>query len=139
MQQVAGLHSKGGAYRRIVFRGVDRGSVLPVRYDLLWRRGESPSRPTAFTLSVNGGSDADQAHRFLDSLGLSMFLEVVEGSPEDLDYRETIRVIEDYKQRDVEAATVTLALCKKIRERYPNWTYLVDGDGGDENLKAYPI
>src|SRR5690625_7871683 len=68
-----------------------------------------------------------------------MFLEVVEGSPADLDCRETIRVIEDYKQRDVEAATVTLALCKKIRERYPNWTYLVDGDGGDENLKAYPI
>lgn len=119
--------------------GIDSGSVFLVLYDLLLRRGESPARLKAFTLSVNGGSDADQAHRFLDSLGLSMFLEVVEGSPEDLDYRETIRVIEDYKQRDVEAATVTLALCKKIRERYPNWTYLVDGDGGDENLKAYPI
>lgn len=34
---------------------------------------------------------------------------------------------------------MTLALCRGIRERYPGWTYLVDGDGGDENLKDYPI
>ena len=26
-----------------------------------------------------------------------------------------------------------------IRERYPEWRLLVDGDGGDENLKDYPI
>ena len=26
-----------------------------------------------------------------------------------------------------------------IRERYPEWRCLVDGDGGDENLKDYPI
>jgi asparagine synthase (glutamine-hydrolysing) len=56
-----------------------------------------------------------------------------------LDYKETIRVIEDYKQLDVEAATMALALCRGIRERYPDWQYLVDGDGGDENLKDYPI
>ena len=31
------------------------------------------------------------------------------------------------------------ALLKKIRALYPNWLYLVDGDGGDENLKDYPI
>src|SRR5262249_488037 len=23
--------------------------------------------------------------------------------------------------------------------RYPEWRYLIDGDGGDENLKDYPI
>ena len=34
---------------------------------------------------------------------------------------------------------MALALCKGIRERYPEWRYLVDGDGGDENLKDYPI
>lgn len=34
---------------------------------------------------------------------------------------------------------MTLALCRGIRERYPDWTHLVDGDGGDENLKDYPI
>ncbi len=27
----------------------------------------------------------------------------------------------------------------EIRQRYPDWTWLVDGDGGDENLKDYPI
>jgi asparagine synthase (glutamine-hydrolysing) len=32
-----------------------------------------------------------------------------------------------------------LALCRGIRARYPDWRYLLDGDGGDENLKDYPI
>ena len=26
-----------------------------------------------------------------------------------------------------------------MRERYPSHTYLLDGDGGDENLKSYPL
>ncbi|MEX0944907.1 MAG: asparagine synthase-related protein [Balneolaceae bacterium] len=119
--------------------GIDSGSVFLTLYDLLLKRGESPSRLKAFTLSINGGPDGDQAFKFLDSLGLSMFLEVFDGELSDLDYKETIRIIEDYKQRDVEAATMALALCKKIRERYPDWIYLIDGDGGDENLKSYPI
>ena len=37
------------------------------------------------------------------------------------------------------AATMNLALLKGIRSRYPDWKYLIDGDGGDENLKDYPI
>lgn len=119
--------------------GIDSGSVFLAVYHSLLKMGQSPSRLKAFTLTVDGGSDADQAYSFLDSLGLSMFLEIVEASVEDLDVKETIRVIEDYKMRDVEAATTTMALCRKIRERYPEWIYLVDGDGGDENLKAYPI
>lgn len=119
--------------------GIDSGSVFLVLYDLLLKRGESPARLKAFTLSVNGGPDGGQAHTFLDKLGLGMFHELIEGELMDLDYKETIRVIEDYKQRDVEAATMVLALCKKLRTRYPNWKYLVDGDGGDENLKSYPI
>jgi asparagine synthase (glutamine-hydrolysing) len=32
-----------------------------------------------------------------------------------------------------------LQLCKGIRARYPQWRHLADGDGGDENLKDYPI
>ncbi len=119
--------------------GIDSGSVFLVLYDLLLKRGESPARLKAFTLSVNGGPDGEQAHKFLDKLGLGIFHELIEGDLSDLDYKETIRVIEDYKQRDVEAATMVLALCKKLRNNYPNWKYLVDGDGGDENLKSYPI
>lgn len=119
--------------------GIDSGSVFLTLYDLLLKRGESPARLKAFTLSVNNGPDASQAYEFLDSLDLSMFLEVIEGELSDLDYKQTIRVIEDYKKRDVEAATTALALCKLIRKKYPKWKYLVDGDGGDENLKSYPI
>jgi len=119
--------------------GIDSGSVFLTLYDLLLKRGESPARLKAFTLSVNNGPDAKQAYNFLDRLGLGMFLEILEADFSDLNYRKTIEVIEDYKQRDVEAATMALALCKKIRERYPDWKYLADGDGGDENMKSYPI
>ena len=34
---------------------------------------------------------------------------------------------------------MAMALCRGIRERYPEWRWLIDGDGGDENLKDYPI
>lgn len=119
--------------------GIDSGSVFLVLYHLMLEMGLPPARLKAFTLSVGKGPDAEQSHKFLDQLGLSMFLEVLEANKSEIDYKKTIEVIEDYKLRDVEAATVTLALCKKIRERYPDWKYLVDGDGGDENLKDYPI
>lgn len=119
--------------------GIDSGSVFLMLYHLLLERGQSPARLKAFTLSVEGGSDVEQAHAFLDALGLSMFLEVIEVEREDVDFREAVRVIEDYKPLDVQAATMALALCRGIRERYPDWTYLADGDGGDENLKDYPI
>ena len=34
---------------------------------------------------------------------------------------------------------MSLALLKGIRAKYPDWKYLLDGEGGDENLKDYPI
>ncbi len=120
--------------------GVDSGSVFLVLYHLLLARGQAPARLKAFTLSVDGrAADLDQAMAFLNQLDLAMFLEAIDVPLSAFNYRDTIRVIEDYKQLDVEAATVTLALCRGIRERYPDWRYLVDGDGGDENLKDYPI
>jgi asparagine synthase (glutamine-hydrolysing) len=119
--------------------GIDSGSVFLMLYHLLLERGQSPARLKAFTLSVEGGSDVEQAHTFLEDLGLSMFLEVIEVERDAIDFREAVRVIEDYKPLDVQAATMALALCRGIRARYPDWTYLADGDGGDENLKDYPI
>jgi asparagine synthase (glutamine-hydrolysing) len=120
--------------------GVDSGSVFLVLYHLLLSRGESPARLKAFTLSVGGRSaDAEQAHAFLDSLDLSLFLEVVDVPSSDVSYEDAIQVIEDYKPLDVQSATMALALCRGIRRRYPDWVYLADGDGGDENLKDYPI
>lgn len=119
--------------------GIDSGSVFLIVYQEMLKLGMSPQRLKAFTLSVDGGADAAQAFEFLDRLGLSLYLELMEVPASAIDYKAAIRVIEDYKPLDLEAATMGLALCKKIRETYPEWKYLIDGDGGDENLKDYPI
>jgi asparagine synthase (glutamine-hydrolysing) len=119
--------------------GVDSGAVFLVTYHCLLKMGLNPARLKAFTLSVAGGPDLDQAKTFLDRLGLGLFLEPIAADPASLDPLETIRIVEDYKSLDVESATMALALCRGIRRRYPDWKFLVDGDGGDENLKDYPI
>lgn len=120
--------------------GVDSGAVFLVLYHLLLAAGQSPARLKAFTLAVEGdGDDVRQAREFLDSLGLGLFLDVIEVPASAVDRREAVRAIEDYKPLDVQSAAFALALCRGIRQRYAEWTYLVDGDGGDENLKDYPI
>ncbi|HEY1793511.1 MAG TPA: asparagine synthase-related protein [Opitutaceae bacterium] len=119
--------------------GVDSGSVFLLVYHAMLELGMSPSRLKAFTLDLGSGPDAAQARSFLEALGLAMFLEEVPGDPSSISAAETLRILEDYKPLDVECASMALALCKGIRSRYPGWKYLVDGDGGDENLKDYPI
>ena len=119
--------------------GIDSGAVFLSTYHALKRLGMSPSRLKAFTLSIADGDDHHQAFEFLDKLGLSMFLEVIEVDESALDLDETLRILEDYKPLDVECGAMGLALCQAIRKRYPEWKYLIDGDGGDENLKDYPI
>jgi asparagine synthase (glutamine-hydrolysing) len=106
----------------------------------LLKRGEPPTRLKAFTLTVeDSGPDLEQAIRFLEQLDLGLFLEPIEVPRGALDFRAALRVTEDYKPLDVQAAAMALALCKGIRARYADWRYLVDGDGGDENLKDYAI
>ncbi len=120
--------------------GIDSGAVLVTLYHRLLARGQSPTRLKAFTLSVGGkGADAEQALEFLRPLGLEMLLEVFDVSPSAINYVKAVETIEDYKPLDVQAAAMTYALCEAIRQRYPEWRLLVDGDGGDENLKDYPI
>jgi asparagine synthase (glutamine-hydrolysing) len=119
--------------------GVDSGAVFLVAYHAMGKLGMNPGRLKAFTLSAGGGEDLSQARRFLRELGLEMFLEPIDVDPGALDPFEAVRVTEDYKPRDVECASVALALCRGIRARHPDWRYLLDGDGGDENLKDYPI
>ncbi len=121
--------------------GIDSGSVLLVLYHLLLARGENPARLKAFTLSVGSedSGDASQARAFLEAVNLPMLLEVVAVPEDRINWRDAIGVLEDYKALDVQSATMALALCQEIRQRYPDWTWLVDGDGGDENLKDYPI
>lgn len=119
--------------------GIDSGAVFLSTYHLLQKLGMNPGRLKAFTLSVQHAEDSKQARAFLESLGLSMFLEVIEVNASQLDVEKTLQVLEDYKPLDVECGAMGLALCQGIRRRYPNWKHLIDGDGGDENLKDYPI
>ncbi|HEY8166047.1 MAG TPA: asparagine synthase-related protein [Gemmatimonadaceae bacterium] len=120
--------------------GIDSGAILLCLYKLLLNEGRSPARLKAFTLSVEGeGDDARQARDFLRRTQLELLGEIIDVSSRALDPLRAVAVIEDYKTLDVECAAVNLALLAGIRERYPDWRLLVDGDGGDENLKDYPI
>jgi asparagine synthase (glutamine-hydrolysing) len=119
--------------------GIDSGSVFLTTYHLMLANGMHPGRLKAFVLDLGAGPDLEQARAFLDSLGLGLFLEAIEVDRATVDVEETIRIVEDYKPLDIESATMAVALCRGIRQRYPQWTFLLDGDGGDENLKDYPI
>ena len=102
--------------------------------------GMNLARLKAFTLSVNGeGQDAIQARNFMSSLDLELFHEVITTPESWVNLQEAVQTIEDYKPLDIQSGAMTLALCRGIREQYPDFTYLIDGDGGDENLKDYPI
>ena len=119
--------------------GIDSGSILLLARQALTELGRNPELLRAFTLDLGGGQDAAQAERFVREVGLEAQWEPVrmEGARPDLE--EAISVIEDYHPLDVECAAVSLLLLKALRERYPSLRYLLDGDGGDENLKSYPL
>jgi asparagine synthase (glutamine-hydrolysing) len=119
--------------------GVDSGVVLLALYRALLDSGQSPARLKAFTLAVGAGGDAPQAREFLRRLDLEVLGETIEASAGDVRIEEAVAVIEDYKPLDVQCAAVAMALFAGIRARYPEWSLLVDGDGGDENLKDYPV
>ena len=121
--------------------GIDSGAVFLAVHHAMQRLGLPLTRLKAFTLAVEGeaGEDLPQARRFLDALGLGLFLEPIEVPAAWIDPLEAVAVVEDYKPLDVESAAAALALLRGIRARYPDWRHLIDGDGGDENLKDYPI
>jgi asparagine synthase (glutamine-hydrolysing) len=119
--------------------GIDSGAVFLVTYHVMRQLGLNPARLKAFTLNLGDGPDFKQAREFLEGLGLALFHEAIEADLMSLDIAETLQVLEDYKPLDVECASMGLALCRGIRARYPRWKFLADGDGGDENLKDYPI
>ena len=80
----------------------------------------NPARLKAFVLDLGDGPDVGQARAFLEALGLGLFLEPVEVDASSLNVDETIRVIEDYKALDVQSATMAMALCRGVRQRYPD-------------------
>jgi asparagine synthase (glutamine-hydrolysing) len=134
------LRAKTGPVGVTFSAGIDSGSVFLLTYHALKELGESPSRLKAFTLSIDGdGADLLQARKFLDALNLGLFLEPVEVDYSSLNWKKAVKVVEDYKALDIQSATMNMALLQGIRSRYPEWKYIIDGEGGDENLKDYPI
>ena len=134
------FRAKSGPIGVTFSAGIDSGSVFILTYHALKELGESPSRLKAFTLSIDGdGEDLLQARKFLETLNLELFLEPIEIDYSNLDWKKTVQVVEDYKSLDIQAGTMNFALLQQIRSRYPDWKYIIDGDGGDENLKDYPI
>jgi asparagine synthase (glutamine-hydrolysing) len=134
------FRAKSGPIGVTFSAGIDSGSVFLLTYHALKELGESPSRLKAFTLSIDGdGADLLQARKFLETLNLGLFLEPVEVNYSALDWKKAVKVVEDYKALDIQSATMNLSLMQGIRSRYPEWKYIIDGDGGDENLKDYPI
>jgi asparagine synthase (glutamine-hydrolysing) len=129
-----------GAPIAILFSGgVDSSSVFLLARQALQDLGRDPALARAFTLDLGGGRDAAQAERWVRELGLEAHWEPVrlEGTVPDLE--GAIAAIEDYHPLDVECAAAGLLLLQAIRERCPSLRHVLDGDGGDENLKAYPL
>jgi len=119
--------------------GVDSGSTFLLARKALESLGRDPGLARAYTLDLGGGEDAAQAERWVRELGLEGQWERVslEGATPDLE--GAIATIEDYHPLDVECAATSLLLLGAIRDRDPSARYLLDGDGGDENLKSYPL
>jgi asparagine synthase (glutamine-hydrolysing) len=119
--------------------GVDSTATL-----LLARRacewlGRDPALVRGFTLDLGGGADAAQAMAVARQLGIDDCVERIDAAPAERSLPEAIDAIEDYHPLDVECAAAALPLMRGIRRRYPDLRFLLDGDGGDENLKSYPL
>jgi asparagine synthase (glutamine-hydrolysing) len=119
--------------------GVDSTAVFLLARHVLADLGRNPEDLRAFTLDLGGGADAAQARAALRHLGCETHWEPIAASPDEIDLEDAIRTIEDYHPLDVECAAASLVLLRGIRTRYPSLRYLLDGDGGDENLKSYPL
>ncbi len=119
--------------------GVDSGSMFLLARQALRDLGRNPDTLRAFTLDLGAGQDAAQAEQWVEELGLRDQWEPVRLPGARPDLEAAIAAIEDYHPLDVECAATSLLLLGGIRERYPELRYLLDGDGGDENLKSYPL
>ena len=119
--------------------GVDSTAVLLMALRAMEELRRDPTDVRAFTLDLGAGPDAVQAADAVRALGLEQQWEVIEASSYEVDLEAALRAIEDYHPLDVECAAASLCLLRGIRRRHPEVTHLLDGDGGDENLKSYPL
>jgi asparagine synthase (glutamine-hydrolysing) len=119
--------------------GIDSTATLLLARRACEQLGRNPDVVRAFTLDCGGGSDAAQAASVVRALGIGHVFERIDATADECALEEAIGVIEDYHPLDVECAAAALALLRGIQKRYPGLRYLLDGDGGDENLKSYPL
>src|SRR5687767_10673480 len=119
--------------------GIDSTATLLMARHAARELGRDADSIRALTLDMGGGGDAAQAESAVGALGMADCWERIDVSPSEYDLEEAIRVIEDYHPLDVECAAAALCLLRGIHARYPSIGYLLDGDGGDENLKSYPL
>src|SRR5688572_24794639 len=119
--------------------GIDSTATLLMARHAARELGRDADSIRALTLDMGGGGDAAQAESAVGALGMADCWERIDVSPSEYDLEEAIRVIEDYHPLDVECAAAALCLLRGVRRRHPTLTYLLDGDGGDENLKSYPL
>jgi asparagine synthase (glutamine-hydrolysing) len=119
--------------------GVDSTSVLLLARAAQSELGRDPDLIRPFTLDLGGGADAAQAERAVRELGIAHTWEALRLPDAQPDLEAAIAVIEDYHPLDVECAAAGLLALGEIRRRHPALRYLLDGDGGDENLKSYPL
>lgn len=119
--------------------GIDSLATLLLARHASLELGRDPDSIRAFTLDFGGGTDAAQAESAVQALGIASAWERIDSAPSRYDLEEAIGVIEDYHPLDVECAAAGLCLLRGIHQRHPSLTYMLDGDGGDENLKSYPL
>ena len=119
--------------------GIDSTAVWLMARQALSDLGDDPNRIRAFTLDLGGGADAQQAEHVARDLGLFDQWERVKVDAAEVNFESAIATIEDYHPLDVECAAVAICLLEAIKTRHPEFKYLLDGDGGDENLKDYPL
>jgi asparagine synthase (glutamine-hydrolysing) len=119
--------------------GIDSTATLLLARHACQEIGRDADSIRAFTLDFGGGRDAAQAESAVHALGISRAWERIDVPLTRYDLEEAVSVIEDYHPLDVECAAAGLCLLRGIRERHPSLKYLLDGDGGDENLKSYPL
>ena len=63
------------------------------------------------------------------ALDLGLFLETIDVRSDELDIRDAIRIIEDYKPLDVQSAVMGLALCREVARQHGGDVTLVPAVG----------
>jgi asparagine synthase (glutamine-hydrolysing) len=119
--------------------GIDSTAVFLLARRALEELGRDPECLVAYTLDLGGGADAAQAEGVMAELGCLAQWTALRPKDARLDLEGAIAVIEDYHPLDVECAAASLALLREIRRARPEIRHLLDGDGGDEAWKSYPL